>query len=196
MFKRLQGFIIGVMFCLLMGGAVFAAELNIVPNPFPVFFNGEKVDVAGYNINGSTFLKLIDFQKLGLQVSFNSEKKQIEVGEGTQTAVGTNPAPESIPAGEENSVNDTQTITQAPDGLRVQYRTNEMGYYVAIDDIYNKYKEKGYSIVIDNKDSIQYADSLTFNLLKDEKIILENAPRSTWWIEYNYYVNTVLPLLQ
>jgi hypothetical protein len=73
----LIGFILGTALCI--GLPVFAEALNIVLNPFPVLINGVETEVEGYNINGSTFLKLADFKKAGLTVKFNETDRQIEI---------------------------------------------------------------------------------------------------------------------
>lgn len=56
-----------------------AVQLKVVPNPFPVFINGDKAQVDAYNINGSTYFKGTDFKAAGLDVEYNKDKKQIEV---------------------------------------------------------------------------------------------------------------------
>jgi len=77
--KKIISFV--VIGLLAMSMTVFAAvEMNIVPNPFPVKVNGVVTDVEGYNIDGSTFLKLSDFVKTGLDVNFNEANKEIEIG--------------------------------------------------------------------------------------------------------------------
>jgi outer membrane receptor for monomeric catechols len=64
MLKRLQGFIIGFMVCaLLFGGVAFAAELNIIPNPFPVQVNKEPYPIEAYNIDNYTYAKWADVVK-------------------------------------------------------------------------------------------------------------------------------------
>jgi len=67
--KFVSGLIAGVIVTVAV--TAFAADtLKVVPNPFPVLIDGVKTEVEGYNINGSTYLKLRDFEKVGLGVDF------------------------------------------------------------------------------------------------------------------------------
>jgi len=75
--KIVLGLIIGLF---LSSGVVFAAtELNVVPNPFPVFFNGESKDVKWYSIDGDIYVKLTDLNDFGLIANFNEKNEQIEI---------------------------------------------------------------------------------------------------------------------
>lgn len=51
-----------------------AVQLKVIPNPYPVFINNTKANVQGYNINGSTYLKLSDLKSAGLDVKFADSK--------------------------------------------------------------------------------------------------------------------------
>ncbi len=51
-----------------------AVQLKVIPNPYPVFINNTKANVQGYNINGSTYLKLSDLKATGLDVKFAESK--------------------------------------------------------------------------------------------------------------------------
>lgn len=75
--KYLSGLITGIIISVSL--TAFAAELNVVANPFPVLINGITESVEGYNINGYTFLKLADFKKAGLTIKFNETNQQIEI---------------------------------------------------------------------------------------------------------------------
>lgn len=75
--KFIFGIIVGA---LLFGGIVAAADtLNITLNPFPVLIDNEPTTVEGYNIDGYTYLKLADFKKAKLGVSFNQTENRIEI---------------------------------------------------------------------------------------------------------------------
>ncbi len=54
-----------------------AVQLKVIPNPYPVFINNTKANVQGYNINGSTYLKLSDLKTAGLDVKFADSKINI-----------------------------------------------------------------------------------------------------------------------
>ena len=108
--KFVSGILIGILLTLSI--TTFAAvELQVIPNPYKVLIDGKSSDVQGYNINGSTYLKLTDFVEAGLGVNFNKSEKQIEI---------------STPA-----VNATESITNKPadttkEGeLKVDTQTNE-----------------------------------------------------------------------
>ena len=58
--KIVIGLILGIF---LSSGIVYAAEMVINPNPFPVLINVVETVVEGYNINGYTFLKLADLKR-------------------------------------------------------------------------------------------------------------------------------------
>lgn len=75
--KYLSGLITGLI--LALSFTVLAAELRIIPNPYPVLINGTNHTVDGYNINDYTYLKLSDFKKAGLTVKFNETDQQIEI---------------------------------------------------------------------------------------------------------------------
>jgi len=71
--KFVSGLIAGVIVTVAV--TAFAADtLKVVPNPFPVLIDGVKTEVEGYNINGSTYLKLRDFEKVGLGVDFKDNQ--------------------------------------------------------------------------------------------------------------------------
>ncbi|MCR4430439.1 MAG: hypothetical protein NUV45_05385 [Tepidanaerobacteraceae bacterium] len=77
----MKKFVSGLLTGIIIAAAfsAFAATLTVKPNTFPVIINGVKSIVDGYNINGSTYLKLTDLEKAGLKVVFNSAAKQIEI---------------------------------------------------------------------------------------------------------------------
>jgi hypothetical protein len=77
--QLITGIIIG--FIMAFATTTFAAvELKILPNPYPILVNGVEQAIEGYNINGSTYLKLAGVGKAtGSQVKFNGEAKQIEI---------------------------------------------------------------------------------------------------------------------
>ena len=73
--KFLSGLIVGLLVSVSL--TAFAVQLKVVPNPFPVFINGDKAQVDAYNINGSTYLKLSDLKTAGLDVKFADSKINI-----------------------------------------------------------------------------------------------------------------------
>lgn len=161
--KIVFGIILGMF---ISSGIAVAAELKIVPNPFPVFIDGKKASVEGYNINGSTYLKLRDFEKAGLKIYFDEEKRQIEV-----TTKET--ATEAKAPNESKEVNSMDEITKTKykgydaiikDGVTyVIYRIfRDSPYYTLFYDenenvkIVYKNGEKEVERVISNKEYIKH----------------------------------------
>lgn len=76
--KYISGLLAGIIIATSL--TTFAAvQLKVVPNPYPIFINNSKANVQGYNINGSTYLKLSDLKVAGIDAGYNKDKKQIEV---------------------------------------------------------------------------------------------------------------------
>lgn len=76
--KYISGLLAGIIIATSLT-AFAAAQLKVIPNPYPVFVDGTKANVQGYNINGSTYLKLSDLKSAGIDAKYNKDKKQIEV---------------------------------------------------------------------------------------------------------------------
>lgn len=74
--KLLQGFIIGIISGVIITGSigVFAAYYTASDNPFPVTYNGNRISLEGYNIEGSTYFKLRDIADVvgGFNVGFEN----------------------------------------------------------------------------------------------------------------------------
>lgn len=116
--KFVSGLIIGILLTLSI--TTFAAvELEIIPNPYKVLIDGKTADVHGYNINGSTYLKLTDFVEAGLGVNFNKDTNQIEIS--TPSTTTEQKEGESVEKQPSNSSNKTQPNTSAtkPETLEV-----------------------------------------------------------------------------
>lgn len=109
--KFVSGLLIGILIALSV--TTFAAvELKIAPNPYDVIINGSKADVDGYNISGSTYLKLTDFKQAGLEVSFNKDSKEIEITTpSAQTTEAIESAPKTIPESTPESIEPTPEST-------------------------------------------------------------------------------------
>jgi hypothetical protein len=181
--KFFIGFIVGAMLFSSIG--VLAEGLTVLLNPYPIVINGEVANVSAYNIDGSTYLKLADLGKsLGIPVSFNSELKQIEI-----TTKITNESEVKSMSIENPVIPDT--ITQTPDGI-TQIDTFEGKQYIAILNIRNHIKDKGYSVERVNDGS--------FRLVKGERVLLSNIPTAIVYgaseVETDYYINTILPLME
>lgn len=123
------------------------------------------------NHNGTTYAPVRSLlTAAGLDVEWNPELEQAEIYNPT-----TNPnKPKSTPDG----------ITEI-DAYKGEY-------YISFTPIRNKAKEKGYSFV-----SPKYN---IWQLKKDEDIILDNIETKIVYgmgcVTYDYYVNTIMPLLK
>ena len=193
---------------------------------FDVLVNGETFisDKPTVVIEGSTYIPLKDTgEALGVDVDWNSENKCVEIKNNNslnsfnlETLIIT---PESTPivstdvninTNNESEVDDLKdktsktiptipTIEQrqnkpksTPDGI-TEIDIYDGKYYIGILQIKNKIKENGF--VLENT-----LDG--FQISKDNQIILENievkflAGYGNDAIEYDYYVETILPLIE
>lgn len=78
--KFASGLIIGTMITVSM--SVFADNIVVKENPFPIMVDGARQAIGAYNINGSTYLKLKDVAKVtegAVNVSFDGEKQVINI---------------------------------------------------------------------------------------------------------------------
>jgi hypothetical protein len=182
----------------ILGGLLFSGfismaneNLQIIPNPFPILVNGEKVDVEGYNINGSTYLKTRDTANiLDADIDFKDKTIYIETSDET-----TSPDPQITP--NESEVKPVVTTTtlkpnSTPDGI-TEIDFFEGKYYIGILYVNKKYKNTNYKLTLNTTSEI-------WQLKKDETILIENIPITITYgygsIEYDYYINNVMPLLK
>lgn len=151
--KFFAGLIIGL---LLSGGVVFAADaLNVKPNPFPVLIDGAKANVTGYNINGSTYLKLRDFEKAGLGVDFHNN--QILVATAGAELVTPTPTPVPLPADQKvidletaEFIGGTPNLTK--DNIYVyQYQGVNYVMLAEVDSLANQYQKTIFSYFLPTK---------------------------------------------
>jgi hypothetical protein len=198
----MKKFTIGMILGLMLGLAVtaFAAvELNVIANPFPVLIDGAKSEVEGYNINGFTFLKLADFKKAGLTVKFNETDKQIEITKGvmpvsiieqpTKTTDSIETPTPSIPVARESEF--LKTV-----GLKgITYDGKE---YVSPASITEKYQPLGFFDYDQNTKTFNFCNTRE-NITNKVYLISDIKPlviRGSSYIEYSYYLNTILPLIK
>jgi hypothetical protein len=117
--KQIKTYIAFLLVGLILGVSlpVVAADLRIIPNSFPVLINNVITPIDGYNINGYTYLRLADFKKLGLNVTFNVTKKQIEI-----TAVKENATMPTT----DNQLTTTDTTTIITPGTEVTLPSKQL----------------------------------------------------------------------
>lgn len=210
--KIVFGLILGIF---LSSGIVYGAvELKVVPNPFPVIINGDAAEVEAYNINGYTYLKLRDFEKAGLIVKFNETYRQIEI---------TSNQPDGEPAKEEDAMGNAPKKSASND---IGYSPNETGYTLNITDKSALIKSsrdgidvlsyKGVDYITiptlrNNGVYMAYVDRQRYSIFPSREAMekLENPIMTDVYyvmlntidgiqtcVEYDYYVNTILPLIK
>lgn len=188
--KFILGFIIGALLFSFAG--VFAAvELNVIPNPFPVLIDGVKTEIEGYNINGSTYLKLRDFEKAGLGIDFVD--KQVVIT--TKKEIVGEIAKEVDNVEEVELLESIGDITKHDNGEETFVCSGAK--YITGPSLYSLiYKTKKYRLHANDKIS-RIID------LETNKTILDNIPFKFFkhegdnifvCYEYNYYLNIILPL--
>ena len=183
------GFLVGALVFSL--SPVFAeGELNIMENPFPIFINGKMERVEGYNINGYTFLKLVDFGKAGLVVKFNETEKRIEIEsviKSSNERGGDKIVEESIPI---------EGATIEKDGYNLMV-VNGIEY-VSLKEVYEKYEGKYRFNPLDGEKAIRRAAIMLIDNTTDEHITaIPNQytikTNEKTYIVYSYFLEHVLP---
>ncbi len=173
-FKQTKNIIVGIIIGLTFGTSVgvFAATQYVVnPNRFPISVNGEKTtDVSGLNVNGSTYLKLRDFNKFeGVGVMFDTANKDIEI-----------------------VTNGMQKFT--PDDVRCD-KLSDGNYHITTGELRFKAEQSGYKLIKNARIS-----PVRYQLSKDGKIVIDDMPyllvEGNDRVTYDYYVNTLMPLFK
>jgi len=179
--KKYKQFIIGV----LIGAMLFSSigvcadeVLKVIANPYPVFVNGQEIQVEAYNINGFTFLKLADVGKvLNSTVSFNETEKRIEITENKKERTDDDYLVES------SSVE--KTTKDGLDGIIY----NDI-FYASLFDLEEKYqmnKGTGYEIGFDGKNyivtNVKTNKSVSLYYMDHASIIRTKEDR-LWYLNY------------
>lgn len=119
---NLKSFISGIIIGTLIAStvSVFAITLKITNNNYPIYVNGQKQEIDGYNINGNTYLGLsATATALDASVKYNKDKKSIEIN--------------SINKDNPKKNLDEGITDQKIDGLNIYQKNGEQ--YVAFMDI-------------------------------------------------------------
>lgn len=147
--KYLSGLITGIIISLSI--TVFAAEFNIIPNPYPILIEGTKTHIEAYNIDGSTYLKLKDLEKTGLSVKFENSTILIN-----STFSGISNLEADKPTEEE--------IAALPDGFTILPLRNDEKYEALPTDIkFVEFEDFNFPIEYNNE---IYIDSEDLTLFK------------------------------
>ena len=218
--KFILGFVLGAI--IFRFTAIFAEEvLRILPNPYPVLVDGTKHDIQAYNINDYTYLKLADVGNiLGTKVIFNQTDSQIEIASPTTNdIIGNieNLTPkdlkqlrnniDSLIYKEDLKVN-SEEIKITPDGIKAFYFEGEWYIYITtpnekwMDDHKKNNTTTHYQMVpiaLENKEYSETAQLYKY-INNNSELIFDNIQlnivKNKECIKYDYYVNTILPLIQ
>jgi len=213
--KFTLGFVIGAL--LFSTVTVFAAgELIVNPNPFPIFVDGVRTEMEGYNINGSTYLKLREFEKLGVGIDFVDRQILITTKKATEdsadieiTKEGNNVS-ESVPLNKYGLPDFTSYSGKKPeieDDGKNQYITYNGVRFIRLGWDRNhppmwgspyfmndlKTDSEGNRIISLSKAIDTEEGSKGIVLIKEIPYLFYDHRH--YYIPYDYYINTLLPLL-
>ncbi len=111
------------------------------------------------------------------------------------------PTPTPTPEANEDPITEDSLITQTPDGITT-IDAWEGKQYIGTLYIRNKVREKGYDFIKGNSlnTELKYGNHVnTWQLTKNGEVILDNIPTIYIYgadeVETNYYIDTILPLI-
>lgn len=106
--NRLQGFITGIIVGTIITASigVFAAYYTATDNSFPITYNGNRVSLQGYNIDGSTYFKLRDVADVvgGFNVGFENGTIVLTDKSASPNEIKTNDKPINNTTGNESGI--------------------------------------------------------------------------------------------
>ncbi|HYE82191.1 MAG TPA: hypothetical protein VEG39_08495 [Clostridia bacterium] len=183
---RNKQFIAGFLTCLILLSAIFitgfAEGISVLLNPYPILLNGQPVEVEAYNVNGRTFLSLGDMVKLvGGTAKLNEVTKQIEIS-----------MLESEVATMDTVITQTDNkVKLTPDGIEARIYDLTGQFVINTGRFRTRYRDTEYQLI---------TNMITgeHKLMKNDQVILDNLQiiEGTYYIDYDYYCNTILPLLK
>lgn len=215
--QTLVSFILGGI--LFSSAGVFAAtQLNVIPNQYPIKVDNKEVDIEGYNIDGRTYLQLrditeilnadLDFQNNTILIDTDTSDTEVISNELATSTPNINPTilPTPVPTNTNNESEVKEAVElqiptleqrqnkpkSTPDGI-TDIDIYDGKYYIGILHIKSSIKNKGYSMNNNNNN---------LSITKDDILIIENIPSKylsgfgNEAIEYDYYINKILPLIK
>jgi hypothetical protein len=201
------GLIVGAMLFSSIG--VFAEGIAVLLNPYPVYVNGTQLVVEGYNINGFTFLKLADIGKaFNSTTLFNETEQRIDINSNVVESLSITEALEST----------APVIKITPDGIEVEVINGiECIALINIHDKYYDGTKNSYNVNTqpndESKFTLYYFEPNTgvnehgITIVK-RTVLINDIPTikvtdplhpkdiSIYYVEYNYYIETILPLIK
>lgn len=179
MFKKFKhviiGFILGATTMCFIPGFAANNQVTAIINNIKIKIDGKVVttDDKPITLNNRTYLPVRPVaENLGASVDFDTKSNTVEIKSKGYSVTN---APKSTPDGITN-------ITE--------YQGE---YYISRLHVKNKIKEKGYSMELK-------PSNLKYVIKKGDAIILDDletsSPNGYESISYDYYVNTILPLIK
>lgn len=188
------GFLLGIMTFasfLVYSDSSSMKQIEVFFKGIQVTYNGNHVTLENepFIYNARIYFTAKDMANL-----FN---KNIKWNEVSNTAEVTDVAPVIAPSPEKAQSGEAR-IAQTPDGIQVDYYEGKN--YVGIGYIMDKYKSKGFAVGHEYYDPEKHdGKTLKYQLYKDNKLILDEIPTFGPYgydsVEYQYYIDNILPLL-
>lgn len=173
--KKLKSTTLGILIGAVTTLSITAlADYIVNPNTYPVFVDGEKVSIEGYNINDSTYFKLRDIgDKTGFRVDFANDMILLN----TSPLPTPTPQPTVMPA----SIPLPEVEVEIVDGVQ----------YVDKDDVEEMLNSIGLGDYRFSATHFYNKNDLAHPLLEN----MPNAPDTVLYIPYDYYISTVIPII-
>jgi len=194
---NLKSFVAGILVCLfaiyLIPVARAVSEYVCTLAEYPILINGEKYSGTDpiLNYDGATYVPLKGvLETAGLTVTWNDELKQVEViNMSTETTTALTDETTKTMAQQARDGEIPETIT-TPDGVTANCLTD--GYYISKNAFSDVYEDTEFQLKARPAN-----DAAIWAIYKNNVIIYDNVILlNEIWIEYNYYCNTILPLLK
>jgi hypothetical protein len=195
---KYKQFIAGILVGIILGiGTVFAdtQTIEVFFNNIQVSINGEVLelkDATGKAVQpfiyaGSTYLPVRAVaEALGMEVKFNETTNTVEMASMIETELNTDM---QFDFGEEIEMLPEEPIKYTPDGIEARLYNGK--YTVSLNRFKLKYKDTEYKLS-------PSSDRNGYSITKNGEIIIDNILliEGTYFLDYDYYCDVILPLLQ
>lgn len=188
-----------------IGTIISTSAIALADNPIKLFINDKQIstDVSPVMIEGRVLVPVrVVSENLNCDVEWDQQNNTVKItSESSNNSVN---QVSSIPTVKEvtntnmsTEITTTQTTRPAkpplPDGITwIDYNKDDGKFYIGTLYIDNKCKENGYRLQYNIKEQ-------KWQLSKNEEIVLNDIPTTMVYsydsIEYNYYVNTIMPII-
>lgn len=181
--KFMLGFLVGAILFSSVPISATIEEFICYRADYKVLINGEEYiseDLPVLNYKGNTYAPFRSIlEKAGLDVNWNAELGQAEVSSPTNAQIFDG----------EGTTMTTDTVKYTPDGIKAWL--DQGRYTVSMASFKARYKDTEFAFIHGDKNG-------QYSIAKNGEVILENVEfiKGTFLFDYDYYVNTILPLLQ